>query len=65
MKDFRQTLLTIPLLTMNLTSNVIKQALETVHCRDLSEWINEVFGQSMLSKRKSVFPRSFDDMKVV
>ena len=65
MKDFRQTLLTIPLLTMNLTSNVIKQALETVHCRDLSEWINEVFGQSMLSKRKSVFARSFDDMKVV
>ena len=65
MKDFRQTLLTIPLLTMNLTSNVIKQALETVHCRELSEWINEVFGQSMLSKRQSVFGRSCDDMKVV
>ena len=64
-KDFRQTLLTIPLLTMNLSSNVIKKGLETVRCRDLSEWINEVFGQSMLSKRKAVFDRSFDDMKVV
>jgi hypothetical protein len=64
LKDFRQTLLTIPLLTMNLTSEVIKQALETVRCRDLSEWINEVFGQSMLSKRKAVFDRSFDDTKV-
>jgi hypothetical protein len=65
LKDFRQTLLTIPLLTMDLTSDLIKQALETVRCRDLSEWINEIFGQSMLSKRKAVFDRSFDDMKVV
>lgn len=64
LKDFRQTLLTLPLLTMNLTSELIKQALETVRCRDLSEWINEVFGQSMLSKRKAVFDRSFDDTKV-
>lgn len=64
LKDFRQTLLTIPLSTMNLTSNVIKKALETVRCCDLSEWINEIFGQSMLSKRKAVFERSFDDMKV-
>lgn len=64
LKNFRQTLLTIPLLTMNLTSELIKQALETVRCRDLSEWINEVFGQSMLSKRKAVFDRSFDDTKV-
>ncbi|MEA5536692.1 hypothetical protein [Crocosphaera sp. XPORK-15E] len=50
--------------TMDLTSDLIKQALETVRCRDLSEWINEIFGQSMLSKRKAVFDRSFDDMKV-
>ena len=64
LKDFRQTLLTIPLSTMNLTSNVIKKALSTVRSRDLSKWINEVFGQSMLSKRKAVFNRSFDDMKV-
>ncbi len=63
LKDFRQTLLTIPLCTMNLTSDVIKQALETVSCRDLSEWINEVFGQSMFSKRKAVFALSLDDMK--
>lgn len=49
---------------MNLTSELIKQALETVRCRDLSEWINEVFGQSMLSKRKAVFDHSFDDTKV-
>ncbi len=64
LKDFRQTLLTIPLSTMNLTSNVIQKALSTVRCRDLSEWINKVFGTSMLSKRKAVFNRSFDDMKV-
>ena len=63
LKDFRQTLLTIPLLTINLTTNVIQKALSTVRCRDLSEWINEIFGQSMLSKRKVVFAGSTDDMK--
>ncbi|MDJ0582352.1 hypothetical protein [Crocosphaera sp.] len=65
LKDFRQTLLTIPLLTINLTTNVIQKALSTVRCRDLSEWIDEIFGQSMLSKRKAVITGSLDDMKTV
>ena len=63
LKDFRQTLLTIPLLTMELTTNIVQEALSTVRCRDLSEWIDEIFGQSMLSKRKAVFAGSTDDMK--
>ena len=37
LKDFRSMLLTIPLVTMNLTKEVIKQALETIHCTDLSQ----------------------------
>ncbi len=57
-------LLTIPLFTINLTSVLIKEALSTVSCRDLSEWINETFGLSMLSQRKTVFNRPFDDIKV-
>lgn len=63
LKDFRQTLLTIPLLTMKLTTNIVQQALSTVRCRDLSEWIDEIFGQSMLSKRRAVITGSLDDMK--
>ena len=55
LKEFRQMLLTIPLFTINLTPKLIKQALSTVSYRDLSEWINDLFGLSMLSKRKTVF----------
>ena len=58
-------LLTIPLSTMNLTRDVIKQALETVRVIDLSQWVNDVFGQSMLSKRQTLFSASNSDMKTV
>ena len=63
LKDFRQMLLTIPLSTMNLTSDVVKQALETVSGIDLEEWLRHVFGQSTLSKRKAVFSPFIYDMK--
>jgi hypothetical protein len=56
-------LLTIPILTMNLTKTLIKQALETIRGLDLSEWVNEIFGQSMLSKRQAVFSSADGDMK--
>ena len=62
LKDFRQMLLTIPLSTMNLTCDVVKQALETVSGIDLEEWLRHVFGQSTLSKRKAVFSAFIYDM---
>jgi hypothetical protein len=65
LQDLRSMLLTIPLATMNLTKNVIKKALETVRGIDLSQWVNDVFGESMLSKRKSIFSSSNSDMKTV
>ncbi len=58
-------LLTIPLATINLTRDVIKKALETVQVMDLSNWVNDVFGQSMLSKRKTLFAASNSNMKTV
>jgi hypothetical protein len=64
LKEFRQILLTIPLCTINLTSELIEQALSTVSCHELSEWLNEVFGLSLLSQRKTVFKASFDDIKL-
>lgn len=59
LKDFRQLLLTIPLSTMDLTTDVVKQALETVSGIDLEEWLHDIFGQSTLSKRKAVLGRGF------
>lgn len=64
LKEFRQMLLTIPLFTINLTSDLIQEALSLVSCHALSEWLNDVFGLSMLSQRKTVFNASFDDMEV-
>ena len=47
LKDLRSMLLTIPLMTMDLTQDVIKKALETVRGVDLSQWVKDVFGPSM------------------
>ncbi len=55
LKELRTLLLTIPLSTINLTHQFIKDALSTVHASDLARWVNQTFGQSMLSKRKILF----------
>ena len=56
-------LLTICLSTMNLTADVVKNALETISFTQVEEWFCEVFGQSTLSKRKTLFRDNNDDMK--
>lgn len=50
-----QMLLTICLSTMNLTTTIVKKALESISFFDVEEWLAEVFGQSMLSKRKEKY----------
>lgn len=54
-KQMGQMILTISLSTMNLTTDIIKDALETIRFMDVELWLNEVFGQSILSKRKTLF----------
>lgn len=57
-----QMLLTISLSTMNLTTDVIQNALETVRFVDVKNWLVQVLGQSMmLSKRKILFSAGVDD----
>ncbi|WP_049802824.1 hypothetical protein [Gloeothece verrucosa] len=55
LSELRSLLLTIPLSTIDFNNQFIKDALTTVHCSDLFQWINNTFGQSMLSKRKILF----------
>lgn len=55
LKQIGQMILSISLCTMNLATSVVKQALESVRYIDLNNWTSQVFGQSMLSKRKIVF----------
>jgi hypothetical protein len=40
---------------MNLTTELIKDALETISFGDVEGWLTEVFGSSTLSKRKVLF----------
>jgi hypothetical protein len=54
-KEMGQTLLTICLSTMNLTTKLIKDALETISFMDVEDWLAKVFGRSTLSKRKALF----------
>lgn len=61
LKQIGQMILSISLCTMNLATSVVKQALENVRYIDLKDWSSQVFGQSMLSKRKIVFSTSDDD----
>lgn len=63
-KQMGQMILSISLSTMNLTASNVLQALETVRYLDLEAWSLEVFGQSMLSKRRTVFSASSDDTEI-
>ncbi|MBD2303638.1 hypothetical protein [Nostoc sp. FACHB-190] len=54
-KQISQIFLSICLSTMNLTTTLVKEALETVRFLDVEDWASQVFGQSMLSKRRILF----------
>lgn len=65
LKEMGQMILTIYLSTMDLTTNLIKDALETISFVDVEDWLTEVFGRSTLSKRKILFSSDHDDIKTV
>ncbi len=53
-KEIGPLVLLIPLFTVKLTAQRIKQALEKVRTIDVQEWAKQLFGSSMLSKRRAV-----------
>lgn len=63
-KEIGSMILTIPLCTLEITSDVVKRAMETVRTLDVAAWANRVFGQSMLSKRKELLKKFRQDTKV-
>ena len=65
LKEMGQTILTICLSTMKLTTDLIKEALETTSFLDVENWLTEVFGRSSLSKRKALFSIGQKDIKTV
>ena len=55
LKEIRRMILTIPLSTIKITKDLVKKALSMVKNIDVEKWEKEIFGQSMLSKRKMAF----------
>jgi hypothetical protein len=53
-KEIGQMVLTIPLFTTKLTPQRVKLALETISMSDVQSWAKQIFGQSMLSKRRNL-----------
>lgn len=64
LKELGPMILTIPLSTLEITTDLVKQALETVRSIDVEQWLGQVLGPSMLSKRKAMFNSSTKDTKV-
>ena len=55
LKEIGLMILIIPLLTIEITTDFVKQGLETVSNLELQQWKEEILGASMLSKRKIAF----------
>ena len=55
LKEIRRMILTIPLATLEITRDLIKQALSTIKNADVTKWEARNFGQSTLSERKIAF----------
>ncbi|NES84166.1 MAG: hypothetical protein F6K10_23700 [Moorea sp. SIO2B7] len=48
-------ILKLILCTTKFNSDMVLQAMETIRIADFTAWSKEIFGQSMLSKRKVAF----------
>ncbi|EGJ33239.1 hypothetical protein LYNGBM3L_39820 [Moorena producens 3L] len=55
LKHMGHLLLTLPLLTTQLTSELVKTAMETVSFCDVQHWYRQHFGESPLAKRRAIF----------
>lgn len=53
LKEIGQILLMIPLFTADITTDNVLRAMESVRMQDVEKWTQQMFGQSMLSKRRA------------
>ncbi|MGK7874064.1 MAG: hypothetical protein AB4426_12350 [Xenococcaceae cyanobacterium] len=62
--EINEMILTLLLSTTELTPDKVLQAMESIQISDVAAWSKEVFGQSMLSKRKVAFSTEKNYTKV-
>ena len=62
--EINEMILTLLLSTTEITPDKVVQAMESIQIADVNAWSKEVFGQSMLSKRKVAFSTEINYIKV-
>ena len=55
LKEVSRWVLTLPLLTVKLSRELIQQALESVSTQRMEQWVAEHFGPSAFARRKAAF----------
>lgn len=55
LKELGKRILTIPLCTLSITEEFVKNAMENIREIDVENWAKSIFGQSVLSKRQKAF----------
>ena len=53
--------LLIPLFTIKITTNLVKQAMESIRFIDVISWTESIFGSSMLSQRRNLKSANISD----
>jgi hypothetical protein len=63
LKDIGTSILLIPLFTIEITTDLVKQAMEAISFIDVNSWFKSVFGISMLSQRRNLKSAAVSDME--
>jgi hypothetical protein len=53
-KELGASILLIPLSTIEITIDLVKEAMESISCIDVVAWTKSIFGSSMLSRRRNL-----------
>jgi hypothetical protein len=63
LKELGASILLIPLSTIEITLNLVKEAMESISFLDVVAWTKSIFGSSMLSRRRNLNSPSNSDTK--
>lgn len=64
LKEIGPMILTLPLCTVQLTTTLVQNAMESVRGIDVDQWLHETLGPSSLAKRKLMFQSTSQDTEV-
>jgi hypothetical protein len=64
LKEVGLMILTLPLCTVDLTTALVTQALETVRGIDVARWAQQTLGPSMFAQRRAVLNPQTGDTEV-